>query len=308
MSPQWQAQQERSTPFALKLIRWIALHMGRGVARLLLYPIVGYFLLTSRKARRASKGYLTRVLGRPARFTDGARHIHCFASTILDRVFLLTDRFDEFDLQISGENLVRELGHKGQGCLLVGSHLGSFEVLRTLGVSKESEGVKIRLLMNHGQNQMITNLLEALNPDIRNIMIDTSGGDADTALKIKDALDEGCMVTILGDRVNSAQEKFTHCNFLGDQAVFPLGWLKLAAVLKVPVVLCFGLYRGGNRYDIHFELLCDALMLDRGNRDAEVAQWAQRYADRLAFHAKSAPYNWFNFFDFWDDKYVDQLD
>lgn len=309
MSPVWQHQRERSTPFALKLIRWIALHLGRDVARLLLYPIVGYFLLTSREACSSSKDFLQRATGRPAGLRDVARHIHSFASTILDRVFLITDRIDEFDVRIYGEDIARAHAGLEHGCLLIGSHLGSFEALRALGVAKgEDFGVKVRMLMNRGQNETITRLLEALNPSILDMMIDTSGGDADTALRIKKALDEGCIVSMLGDRVNSSLEKYTRCEFLGAQAVFPLGWLLLASVLQVPVLLCFGLYRGGNRYDIHFELLSDGIRLQRGRREEQAAQWAQRYADRLAHYARLAPYNWFNFFDFWDASYVRELE
>ncbi len=309
MSPQWQKQRERSTPFALKIIRWIALHLGRGFARLLLYPIVGYFLLTSREACRSSRQFLSRALGRPATGMDVARHLHTFASTILDRVFLITDRFDEFEIEIFNEDVARAHAQLDNGCLLIGSHLGSFEALRALGVVKgEDHGIKVKMLMNRGQNEMITRVLEALNPSVVDMMIDTSGGDADTALRIKNALDEGCVVSMLGDRVNSAQEKYTHCNFLGEKAVIPLGWLLLASVLKVPVLLCFGLYRGGNRYDIHFELLSDGIHLERGRREEQAAEWAQRYADRLAHYARLAPYNWFNFFDFWESAYVDHLE
>ncbi len=298
MTQGWKRQPERSNPRTLRLIRWIALHLGRGVSRLLLIPIVGYFLLTSRVAVRASRDYLPRVLGRPASLIDVARHMHSFACTILDRVFLLTDRFDELDIRVHGEDLARQYGLAPGGCLLVGSHLGSFEVMRALGI-KQPE-VKVRMLMARGQNEMITQILEALNPGIGKHMIDTSGGDADTALRIKAALDENCMVCLLGDRVNSEKEKSSACDFLGGQAEFPLGWLLLAGVLGVPVLLCFGLYRGGRRYDIHFELLSERITLNRTSREDDAALWAQRYADRLAYHAQSAPYNWFNFFDFWE--------
>ncbi|MGB1581148.1 MAG: lipid A biosynthesis acyltransferase, partial [Nevskiales bacterium] len=251
-------------------------------------------------AVQASKGYLKRIHRREVGWPEVARHIHRFACVILDRVFLITGRYQELDIRIHGEELALQYANRQGGCLLVGSHLGSFEVLRALG-SRHDE-VNIRMLMARGQNEMITQILEALNPGIGEIMIDTSGGDADTALRIKEALDEDSMVCLLGDRVNSENEKSAACDFLGSQAQFPLGWLLLAAVLKVPVLLCFGLYQGGNRYDIHFELLADEIALTRNKREAEAAVWAQRYADRLAHHARSTPYNWFNFYDFWETR------
>lgn len=309
MKPAWQQQRERSTPFAIALIRWIALHLGRRAARLFLYPIVAYFLLTSREVCRNSRKFLDRALDRPATYRDVARHLHTFAGTILDRVFLLTDRFGEFDIRIHGEDIAKAHAQLEHGCLLIGSHLGSFEALRALGVTKGNElGVKIRMLMNHGQNENLTRLLEALNPDILDLMIYTNGSDTDTALRIKEALDEACIVSMLGDRRNTSREKFTRCGFLGEEAVFPLGWLLLASVLRVPVLLCFGLYDGGNRYDIHFELLSEGIRLERGKREEQAAEWAQRYADRLAHYARLAPYNWFNFYDFWGAENVETVD
>ena len=56
MSRSWRRQRERGTPGALRLIRWIALHLGRTSARLLLFPITLFFLAVAAPQRRASRG------------------------------------------------------------------------------------------------------------------------------------------------------------------------------------------------------------------------------------------------------------
>jgi predicted LPLAT superfamily acyltransferase len=66
-----------------------------------------------------------------------------------------------------------------------------------------------------------------------------------------------------------------------------------------PVILIFGLYRGGNRYDVHFERLAERITLEPRERQRAIERWVQRYAERLEYYARSAPYNWFNFYDFW---------
>ena len=73
-----------------------------------------------------------------------------------------------------------------------------------------------------------------------------------------------------------------------------------ANALRVPVVLAFGLYRGGDRYDLHFERFAFELPRDRRERNAALVDVVQRFADRLAHFARLAPYNWFNLYDFWD--------
>jgi predicted LPLAT superfamily acyltransferase len=88
-APEWVKYPERGSRLAMRLAAWLMLALGRPVARLLLYPICAYFVVFSRRARKASAGYLRRVLGRQPGARDVFRHYHTFASTIQDRVYLL---------------------------------------------------------------------------------------------------------------------------------------------------------------------------------------------------------------------------
>src|SRR5207244_6649570 len=67
---------------------------------------------------------------------------------------------------------------------------------------------------------------------------------SDTLIRVKESLDTGSFVGILGDRVSSG-DKTTRCQFLGASATFPAGPVLLAAMMHCPVILFFGLYRGG---------------------------------------------------------------
>jgi len=295
----WSRQRERGSPAALHLIRWIALNLGRRPARLLLYPITGYFLIKAGGPRRASRRFLTRVLGRPARLADVARHMHCFAVTILDRVFLLTGRRDVLDIRLHGEALVDLRLAAGQGFLLLGAHLGSFEVLRALAI--DAARMPIKVLMYPAHNRIITEMLHALNPEFAASVISLAGPHP--LLAVKESLDAGYGVGVLGDRCRTG-EPTVACDFLGGRATFPSGPLGLAAVTGAPVILFFGLHQGGNRYDVHFELLAERIQLgSRTEREAQLRHWVQRYADRLAHYARAAPLNWFNFYDFWEEEH-----
>ena len=296
MNEQWAVQGERSNPLALWTITWIARHLGRSAGRLLLYPIVAYFLIALRRVTRHSRQYLERVLGRPAGTRDVARHFHCFASTLLDRVFLLTSRFDEFDVSVHNEEVPVHYIEAGQGVLLLGSHLGSTEAMRC--VAHRQPKLRVKVLMHRAQNPMITSVVEALSPEMAANVIDMGSSGADNILRIKEALETGAFVAILGDRV-TGNDRSARCRFLGGEAEFPVSPYLLASMLQVPIVLCFALYLGGNRYDIHFEELGRDVRINRQTREADLQQWAQRYADRLEHYARKAPYNWFNFYDFW---------
>src|SRR6266566_299773 len=253
----WGDLPERGTPASLRVIAWIAVHIGRWAARLLLYPITLYFLISAHAARRESYTYLKRVRGRPAHWRHVFRHFYCFAATILDRVYLLRGEFEYFDVTLHQKEILHRRVESGKGCILLGSHLGSFEVLRTLGVTQQDFSLKV--LMDSVHNENITRFLDALNPEIARTVI--APDRPDTLLRVKESLDAGFLIGMLGDRITS-DGKTTHCQFLGTPATFPAGPILLAAVMHCPIILFFGLYRGGNRYEIHFEELIEEVTLN----------------------------------------------
>lgn len=299
MSGNWKQRREGGGRFALRLLRAVSMRIGRGPARLLLYPITLYFLLRRGEERRDSRAYLGRALGRPARLREVARHIHTFAATVLDRVFLLGGDTASFDIRVEGLESLHAALDRGQGVLVFGSHLGSFEVLRVLGRQRPEQQIRVVLDKSHGP--MVTQLLDALNPQIAASVIDASQDGPAIMFEIQKAASEGALVALLVDRTQPGEASID-VPFLGDEAPFPVAPWLLAAVLQVPVQLAFGLYRGGNRYDLVFEPFSDGLAIPRRERAAAVPALIRRYVARLEHHARQAPYNWFNFYDFWGDR------
>ncbi|MBV8665947.1 MAG: acyl-CoA synthetase [Burkholderiaceae bacterium] len=291
----WLAQRERGSPLAMQALAWVTLKFGRPFGRLFLPPICLYFIVFSVAGRRSSRDYLRRVLGRAPGWRDVLRHYHAFASTVHDRLYLLSGQYRYFDVRVQGFAEAEAL-MRGRGCILLGSHLGSFEVLRTLGMY--TQDLTINVLMHEDNANKINGVLHSLNPDIKPRVIPM--GQPDTLLKVQECLERGEIVGMLGDRTFSS-DKQVHCQFLGGEVALPQGPLAVAALLGVPVVLFFGLYRGGRRYDLHFEVFETETAVPRAERSARIAQWVQRYADRLAHYCRLAPYNWFNFYPYWNE-------
>lgn len=294
MSRQWMQEKERSNATAMRLLVGIAFALGRPVGRLLLYPVCAYFLLFSVRARNASRDYLARVLERPPRVADLFRHYYCFATVALDRMLLLRNRFEQFEVRVSGEEVLRETLARGESCFLLGAHLGSFEVLRTIGREKR---VNVGMLMFE-VNPRLRALAHAINPDLETDVIPM--GTPESMIQARERLERGEWVGMLGDRRIHAAGGVS-VPFLGEPASLPTAPFRIAAMLGRPVILMVGLYRGGNRYDLHFERLVDEPRVERSRRDAQIREWAALYARRLEHYCRLAPYNWFNFYDFWAD-------
>ena len=290
----WRQQQEKSHLAILKLMVWISLTFGRRVGRVVLYGIAAYYVLFAAAARRASRTYLGRALGRWAEWPDGFRHVLSFASTIHDRIYLLNDRFDLFDIEVVGAEALLASLQKQPGALLIGAHLGSFEVLRAVGRGRA--GLKVAMLMYAENARKINATLAAINPAATDDIIEL--GRMDSMLLARDRLDQGYVVGMLADR-GLGDDATVDCEFLGEMAPFPVGPWRMAAMLRRPVFFMAGLYLGGNRYRIHFEPLADFSATPRGEAAAATDAAQRHYAARLAHYCRLAPYNWFNFFDFW---------
>ena len=233
----WAHTPERSNMLMLRVMTWISLRLGRQAARGVLHLIAVYFLLFAPASRRASRNYLGRALGRPARWRDLYQHFFTFAATIHDRLYLVNRRFDLFDLEVHGEDTLQRLLAGGKGLLLLGAHLGSFEVIRALG--RKDTDVPVAMLMHEDNARKINAMLAAINPQAVQDIIGL--GHIDSMLKVRERLDGGGVVGMLA-------------NF---SALAP------------------------------------------GQHDAALHAAITRYAALLDQYCRKAPYNWFNFFDFW---------
>jgi predicted LPLAT superfamily acyltransferase len=294
----WQSRPEGGGRFAIWLIRSIALYGGRRLGRWCLYPITLYFYLRRGPERLASRHYLERALGGPVSSWQVLKHIHCFAATILDRIFLLAHGEQPFEIETEGLELLDERYARGHGVLLFGSHQGSFEALRAVGARRPD--MPLRVVLDKQKTPAMTELLEELAPEVGKCVIDAAQDGTSIALAMAEACRSGALVAMLADR-GRGHEVLRRTEFLGSSAPFPISPWLLAHTLRVPVVLCFGLYLGGNRYRLVFEPFSERVEIPRHDRGPALDALIAHYAKRLEHYIHVAPYNWFNFYDFWQD-------
>ena len=86
---------------------------------------------------------------------------------------------------------------------------------------------------------------------------------------------------------------------MGSSAAFAHGPWIMGALLGCPVYLLFCLPKGEN-YSLTVERFAERIDLPREHRQDALCDYASRYAQRLEHYAAAAPFQWFNFFPFWD--------
>jgi predicted LPLAT superfamily acyltransferase len=298
----WSSAGERGSGLALRFLVGCVRTIGPQPMVILLAPIALYFVTFAGEARRASRAYLRRI--RHVRGESGEpgllavyRHIYNFAEAILDRLALWTSAIDGFDIEVHGREHMETAIEEHTGAILVGAHIGSFDVLRVL--AREAD-IPINVLMYSVNAERINQTFKGLDPDSKLRIIDLERTTVNTGLEIRRCIERGEFVAVLADRVRpSARNRVGYANFLGEQAAFPQGPFLLASLLRLPVVLTIALRRGPRRYDIYLEAIADDAPIGRKERPAAIQQRIELYASRLEHYCLEAPLQWFNFYDFW---------
>lgn len=299
----WAQIGENTFVAGIWLLYWVHRLLGRWPFRLAVYPVIGVYWLARRDLRAASLQYLERLqaatgaLGHAPTWRDGLRHVGLFAETLLDKLLAVSGRYRFENVHTEGREEIYAIAGRGIGGLLVTAHLGCLEIGRAMAGHR---GVfRLNILVHTRHAAQFNRLLKRLNPDQDVNLIEVTSIGPETALLLGEKVAAGEYVVIAGDRVPVFASQTVAVDFLGHRAPLPAGPWVLAALLKCPVHFLASIHEHGS-YTIRFEPLADRVELPRGRREQAIADYAARYAAALTRMLERSPYDWFNFFPFWD--------
>jgi predicted LPLAT superfamily acyltransferase len=296
----WAAINEASFVAGMRLLFWVCRVFGRWPFRVLLYPVLLWYVATQGRARRVSKAYLLRV-GQPGGLFGVLRHFASFAESILDKMLLWGGLFDLSGVHMIGAEPLLQRIRERKGAMLVCAHLGNLDLCRAL--SLRTPGLKITVLVHTRHAQAFNNMLARLDPRSQLNLMQVTEMTPAMAMQLSERVEQGEFVVIAGDRVPVSSNprvnpRVALAPFLGQTAAFPVGPYVMAAVLGCPLYTLFATRRQGG-YELHFERLRETVSLPRRGREAALTELAGDYAARLEHHVRRAPLEWFNFYDFW---------
>ncbi|MGH8372908.1 MAG: glycosyltransferase family 2 protein [Gammaproteobacteria bacterium] len=294
-SRHWANIGERGSLAGLRFIGFMDRVVGRYISHAILYPVTLYFFVTHPRARRASRQFLAAV-GMAPSLRNSFRHFMSFSVSILDKVAAwyaparINVRFPE-------HRMLADAVAGGRGVLLLSAHLGNLELARAL--ASIIPGLRINALVYTNNAQKVNAMLEETSDKYHLRLIHVQEIGPDTALMLREKIAAGEVVVIVGDRTPvSEHSPVVKAEFLGRPAPFAIGPYVLAHVLECPVYLFFCMQEGHD-YCVHLEPFAERIRLPRRERNQAAADWAARYARRLADYASRFPLQWYNFYDFW---------
>jgi predicted LPLAT superfamily acyltransferase len=303
----WASINEISFVAGMRLLFWICRVFGRWPFRVVLYPVLGWYVLTKPLPRRASQEYLKRVATYTSTTVPGVlRHFASFGESILDKMLLWGGLFKLDSVDLHGGELITDAVAAGRGGLMICAHLGNLELCRVL--SNHRHDIKLTVLVHTKHAQAFNDMLGRMNPDSQLNLMQVTEMSPATAILLSERVARGEFVVIAGDRVPvSHNPRIATADFIGAPAAFPVGPYVLASILQCPVFLLFSI-REGRRSAVYFEAFRESVRIPRQGREEAFNALAADYAKRLEHYCLRAPLQWFNFYDFWHSPPLDRPD
>lgn len=305
--PEWAHKEERGSSFFFESFFYLYRLGGWRVVRPFMYPIVTYFFLTDGDRRTAVLDYFKRLystaegkkaLDHEPDLRDVYKTYLNFGHVNFDRVCLWLGMEDEYEINFPDRDVLRPYLENDQGAILLSSHVGSFGLMRFGAHSKD---LNLHVMAYWENSERINNVLKRANPSSQLNIINLDPGSPDAMLEIKDNVEQGDFVAMLGDRkALGSTERVSRVPFLGAEAGFPQGPYLLSYFLECPIILIHCIRRGDREYEIRAEKLTNRVELPRENRTEKLDEYTREYARKLEQICYENPHQWFNFFDFWE--------
>ena len=302
----WSRIGERGSYWGIKFLATSYKIGGHWLCRAIMYPVICYFFLTGKTARAASLAFLQQVqkvdpkhpqLQGEINWRHSLKHFIAFGNAALDRIDAWCDRIQLSQVDFPQRELLASQLQRGQGAVLLVSHLGNLELCRAISIHQHKVKVNVMVLTENAEN--FNRVLKQLNPNSALNLIQVTELGPSTSMLLQQKIEQGELVVIAGDRTSSNSEgRVIYAPFMGKEAPFPQGPFILAGLLDCPVYLMFCIREQG-RYQVHLEHFADSLKGPRAGRMQRLEQAVKHYSTRLEHYARREPLQWFNFFDFW---------
>ena len=301
----WSHQTERGSIIGMSIMLWLHKVGGRKVFSVVLFPVMLYFFLFVKRARRSSYDFLSQVyehggsvFTRKPGYWHVFKHFLVFGESILDKLSVWSGGVVSDQIVFPHRDMLRARIREGKGGVILVSHLGNLEVCRAM--CTQTPELKLNVLVHTHHAEKFNGLLNKINPESSLTFFQVSEIGPDTALILKQKVDNGEYLAIVGDRIPISSQRICEVPFLGKPARFPQGAFIIASIMKCPVFTLFCVKQSG-QFRIDVSLFSEQIRLNRQDRVETLTACTSEYVHKLEWYAQHYPYQWYNFYPFWGD-------
>lgn len=301
----WASLQESSITVGIRILTWVYRICGRWAFRLFLRPVVSYYFLSGRIARNASLEYLHRLgqsypeLGLSGGWAESYRHFLSFGENLLDKIIVWTGNITPDQVDFPNRKLLLDLIEQKRGAILLSAHIGNLEICHA--IANQRGQIRLNVLVHTKHAEKFNRLLGGRGGSATIQLIQVTELSPAIAIDLQNKIERGEFLVMVGDRIPINGSRTVWADFLGKDAEFPQGPYLLASLLHCPVYTLF-CFKVGGRFQVDLELFAESIRIPRTEpqRRQILETLAHRYAKQLEVHCRIAPFQWFNFFPYWN--------
>ena len=287
----WNGQTGGTHGMQRALVWWIR-HLGLSAGYNITHIWHIWYIFTRPEARKGAYRYhRRRGRSRWQAAFDVYRSFYRMGVMLIDR-FAVYGGY-QFDVTVEHEERYNKQLEHSEGFVLMFSHIGNSE----MAAYTMSTRRRMHVLVYGGESGVVMEQRARVLEQNNIGMITVQPNDMSHIFAINEVLQRGEVLAVAGDR--RWGDKTIDCTVLGATAPLPAGVFQLCATLRCAIVLPFVFKEQGNRYRITVEEIRVNEALPRNERAADLAQ---QFADLLTKYTQAHPYDWFNFFDFWNEE------
>lgn len=297
----------------VKFLLLLLVHVPTCLVLLLIYPVSFFYLICSKRARTEARLYQKQLKefthGKSPRVISPFLQILSFSLCVLEKIvgWLGKVTYDKLVCHDDDLQELIQMLEKKQGAVLIGSHLGNIELLRSLfsfnrtGVSRE---VPISVIMELKSTEQFNKTIREVNPKAGFNVIDPKSIGPDTMIALDEQVKNGGLVVFTADRTSAnVRTRSVRLPFLGKEADFPYGVFLLTVLLNAPTYFVFALRTKTStlnpRYNIFVERARTSLSCTRSERDGCIRSLCREFVEKLEKYCREFHYQWYNFYNFW---------
>src|SRR5574344_275697 len=309
MSKKWFQQKEQAAGSnRLILTWWIYKYFGEAPIRLIANAMAFFTYIFAKEQRNAIKKYLNilsdykKDTSLKYSFFKGFQIFKNYANSLADKMIAFSGNFKETNIQFfnedDGSRKVIENVESGKGMFFITTHIGNAELIRTLLFSsKYKKKPRVNVFMETKHCEIFNNFINHIALQTNLDLFGVEDIDINTSIITKERLDNGELVFMAGDRVSSQNtERVYQTKFLNHEIELPVGTLKFAQIMEVPVffITCV---KNNNKYEIHTQ----EFVSDYSSKKERLADLKEKYCKFLEEFTLKYPYQFYNFFDIFKD-------
>ena len=278
------------------------------------YPVSLFYLIFNKNARVSARLYQKQMKeytkGKVPGRVRAYRQILSFALCLLEKMegWLGKVKFNRVELQNDDVGEMVERLKRGESALLMVSHLGNMELMRSLQdyiTGLCGRKVPVVIIMDINMSANFTQTLKEINPDYSMNVIDASSFGPESTVYLEEQAEQGALIVAAGDRTAvHNRDKVIKKPFLGREAPFPYGVFLIPALLKLPVYFMFGMRSRMSIFNPKYEIYIEKSNVDfncaRKEREGRITECCGEFVEKLEKMAIKYPYQWYNFFNFWN--------